>query len=318
MDISYRKANLFGFTAIILWSTTIALARLSSEGFGTGLAPAISFTISIICLVFMNIRSSIKEHKALNKNYSLNEQLKAFFKSFPLSYVLVCGSLFAVHNAGLVIGIGLCASTKQVLEISLINYLWPSLLILFSSIIFKEKVGGLVYLGVLIAFLGIAISTSQGSLSISVLLENIQSNPLPYIIIFCGSILWAMYTNLLHYWQSHNCLIIFFIYTAALLWIYAYFMGEINAAAFANISLVSIISIIALALVNALSYSVWEVGVTKGNMTILAIGCYFIPILSTSFTSLCYFEMPDISFFYGIIFVVLGSLISWYATLKKK
>ncbi len=317
MAVTYKQANYIGFLAIVFWSSTIGFARLASEGFGASLSPAISYTISSICLIFVSIYNAKKEHKNANIPYSVKGQLNKFLKNFPLAYVLVCGTLFALHNFGFVVSVGLSTSTRQVLEISLINYLWPSLIILFSVLFFKQKVGKLVYLGVFIAFSGIAVSTSQGSLSIDVFMANIQSNPVPYAIIFVGAILWGLYTNLLHSWQSHNCLIIFFAYTAVLLWICAYFLGELETISFANISFVSIFSIIALGLINALSYFAWEIGITKGNMTILAIGCYFIPILSTSFTSLCYLEMPDTSFFYGLLLVVCGSLISWYSTLLR-
>ncbi len=312
------KATLIGFTAIIFWSSGVGFARLASDGFGSCLAPAINYSVAALCILIYNLNNSMKKCKKENISYNMGNEIKLFFKNVPLSYIIICGGLFIIYNFAFVLSIGVSTSNRQVLEVGLINYLWPSLIIIFSVLFFKEKVKKLVYLGVIISFLGIAYSTTDGSLDYIVFWQNMIESPLPYFLVLFSAIGWALYSNLLHYWQSHNCLFIFFGLVALIFWISAFLLGQINEVSFSQFPYIAFISAVTLGMANAISYFTWEIGITKGNMTILAVASYFIPILSSLFTALCFLEMPDISFFYGVILVVIGSIISWYATLEKK
>lgn len=312
----YKQATLIGFTAIFFWSTAVGFARLASDGFGPYLAPAINFTTATLCLLLFNTKKAIQRCKQKNINFRIYAQVSSFFKNIPFFYVLICGSLFVLYNFTFVLAIGISTTQRQVLEVGLINYLWPSLIILFSVLFFKEKVKKSIYVGVILAFLGIIISTSKGNVNLTIFWNNLQASPLPYALVFFSAFAWALYSNLLHYWQNHNCLFLFFAFLSFLFWFCAFKLGDFDTFSFSHFPYLAFISSIVLGIINAVSYFTWEIAITKGNMTLLAVASYFIPILSTLFTALCFLKMPDINFFYGVFLVIIGSLISWYATRK--
>lgn len=85
-------------------------------------------------------------------------------------------------------------TARQAIEISIVNYLWPSLTVL-AFVIFKElKFNFLIILGLLISISGIIfIQTGSGDFSLNSLVDNFHSNPLSYILAFTGAIIWAFY-----------------------------------------------------------------------------------------------------------------------------
>jgi len=106
-----------GLGAILLWSATFAFARSLSEQVGPLTAGAAAYLIGG-CFCLLRLAWSAKP---------LSQLLK-----LPKPYLLGCGSLFVfLHCRHLLCG-GLARDREQVLEIALVNYLWPALTILFS------------------------------------------------------------------------------------------------------------------------------------------------------------------------------------------
>ena len=77
-------------------------------------------------------------------------------------------------------------TARQAIEISIVNYLWPSLTVL-AFVIFKElKFNFLIILGLMLSIFGIIfIQTGSGDFSLNSLVDNFHSNPLSYIFGIC-------------------------------------------------------------------------------------------------------------------------------------
>lgn len=87
--------------------------RLTSQGFGVLLGGALIYTLGAISL-FIVLRPSTPS-------------------AYPLKYFLVSGGLFVFYEAAISASIGLAASSTQTVELSMVNYLWPSLTVLLNS-----------------------------------------------------------------------------------------------------------------------------------------------------------------------------------------
>ena len=63
-----------------------------------------------------------------------------------------------------------------------------------------------------------------------------------------------------------------------------------------------------------MAYVVWTLGMSKGNITVLAAASYFTPVLSCVFATFWIGAELNSSFWTGVVLVVAGSLLCWDAT----
>jgi len=63
-----------------------------------------------------------------------------------------------------------------------------------------------------------------------------------------------------------------------------------------------------------MAYSCWNIGIQRGNLTVLAAMSYFTPVFSTLLASLWLGVRPGPSFWQGVAMVVAGSLLCWWST----
>ncbi len=115
-----RYATFCGFAAILLWGSTIALTRNLSTQIGVMTAAASVYSLSGI-LALLQFAISTEKRKQI--------------RQLPLFYILGCGILFTSYMLMLIFAIGLANSKQQVLELGLVNYLWPVLTLLFSVVL---------------------------------------------------------------------------------------------------------------------------------------------------------------------------------------
>jgi len=288
------KANLHGVAAILMWSTLIALVRSVSQAFGVAGGTALIFTAGAIVLC---LRQGFPNIRAMH----------------PL-YVWGCGAAFVLYEILMSQAIGLATSSRQTLEVSMLNYLWPCAIVVISIWINKEKLRWWVWLGILLALAGIFICLSSNSgVDLAGFVSNIMATPLPYGMAFTAAILWGIYCNLSRrYGQGQNAVPFFFIVIASILWIRFFITDSVllypDWKAWAELVYIGVIF--------AVSYAFWETGIQKGNMLLLAIISYFTPVFSTLFICLWLQVMPEPGFWIGVALVVCGSLVCWTATRK--
>ena len=75
-----------------------------------------------------------------------------------------------------------------------------------------------------------------------------------------------------------------------------------------------ILSVIFGGLAMGCAYAAWTLGMSKGNITILALASYFTPVLSCLFAVFWINASLGGTFWLGVAIVVAGSLICWDAT----
>lgn len=113
MDSSSRtKANACGILAILLWSTIVGLIRNVSEGVGPVAGAALIYTAGSIFLFILLGSPKLRAFKPV--------------------YLLAGGALFASYEVCLSLALGYATTRAQSIEVSVINYLWPSFTVLLS------------------------------------------------------------------------------------------------------------------------------------------------------------------------------------------
>lgn len=296
MKITPQRATFVGLLAIILWSTSVGLIRSITESLGTLGGAAMIYTTSTLCLLLFHGVPKIK--------------------TLPKVYLLAGGMLFICYEIFLSISIGLANNRLQAIELGMINYLWPSLTILFSIFINQQKSRFLLWIGLALSLSGIIwIMKGGNAWSPYVLWQNILTNPLAYGLAFSAAITWAMYCNIAkRFGHGESGVLFFLLITSIVLWLQYTFSAE-NVLTF---TMTNAIELIFMGASTALAYSAWDTGIQHGNLTLLATASYFTPVISTLLASLWLRVSPAYSFWQGVIMVTLGSLLCWFATRQPR
>ncbi|WP_260954338.1 aromatic amino acid DMT transporter YddG [Pseudomonas citri] len=290
---SERAATACGLVAIVLWSTAAGLIRSVSEDFGPEAGAAMLYSLGALLLtVFLG-----------------RPRLRAI--SWP--YLVAGSALFVAYEVCLSLALGYAVSRTQAIQLGVVNYLWPSLTILLSIILGGQRANWLILPGTALALLGILWVVSTDGLSLPGILANIESNPLSYGLVLTCAITFAVYCNLTRRQAGgQNLVMPFFVLTAVTLWVkYGFGSGAIPA-----FTLHGSLGLVAAATAMAGGYALWNVGIIRGNLTLLATASYLAPVLSSAFAALWLGTHLDLQFWQGATLVTVGSLICWYATRK--
>ncbi len=261
---------------IVLWSTVLAFTRGLGESLGIFRAG------TFILLVGGSLSCAI-----LFFSYGF---LTPFRTHKPL-YWFVCGTLFISYQALLYIAIGTCDNRSQLIEVGLINYLWIGFTLLFSVPILKKKAKPfLLIFGILLGFSGAMLAILSRStaefFSTSAVFENIAGNPIPYLASFVASVAWGLYSN---YNISLSCgkssisvAPIFILFSGILMALISLSVSEEAQWSLKTCLELAYASIFP----SAVSYTLWDIGMRKGNSTLIASVSYIIPLASTVFISI--------------------------------
>ncbi|ELN2735745.1 aromatic amino acid DMT transporter YddG [Pluralibacter gergoviae] len=290
-----QKATLTGLTAIILWSTMVGLMRSVSEGLGPVGGAALVFTFSGILLIFTvgfpNLRL------------------------IPRRYLLAGSALFVSYEICLALALGYAVNRQQAIEVGMVNYLWPSLTILFAMAFNGQKSRWPVLPGILLSLAGVVwVLGGERGLNIDEIISNVRSGPLSYLLAFTGAFIWAAYcTVTTKYAGGQNGITLFVLLTAAALWL-KFLLADQPPMHF---TLPVTVKLLALSAALGLAYAAWNIGILHGNVTLLATASYFTPVLSSALAALLLSTPLSWAFWQGAAMVCLGSLICGLATRRR-
>ena len=294
--MSKNLATLIGLSAILQWSSIVGLLKKISFSLGAELAVLLMYTLSTcILLIFFKIPNL----KLISKKYLIFSTL-----------------LFVIYELCFSYAIALAQTTQQAIEVSLVNYLWPGLTVAML-ILFKEiKFNVFVIVGLAISLSGIIlIQTGQGALTWSNILSNILENPISYILAFVGATLWSLYCVITKkYSDGHNPISFFFVAISIVLWSKYLWSNGLSLNVISEVELTTIGLLGIVSVVMALGYAAWNIGIIKGNITILVTLSYFSPVISTLISMFILQTNLPTEFWYGVILVTSGSLVCWIST----
>ena len=268
-----NKHTIYGIIAILLWSTTIASFRGNAEDVGIFTAGA------YVCLIggFFGLLFEFFKNKKFNNIFQL-----------PLKYLVICGYLFIQYVIFFYLAIGISNNYNDVQKVTIINYLWPSLTLVFSIFILKKKTKPIIIIGILLAFSGVLFSIIGEQWSL--LSAKSDQNYFAYSLALIASISWALYSNLVKKYAENaqgNGVHLFFIISGLIL----LGLKFTNHEATIQWTPVIIAKLLYTAILPGMLASVlWDFSMRKGNMTLIVSLAYFIPLISTVITSL-YFQI---------------------------
>jgi drug/metabolite transporter (DMT)-like permease len=284
-----------GFGAILLWSATFALARSLSEEVGPLTGGATAYLLGgVFCLLRL----------------ALSPAPLTRFRRLPRSYLFGCGALFVFYTAAVSLAVGLAGNRQQLLEIALVNYLWPTATVLCSLMFLNKRASLWLVPGTVLSLAGIFLVITPGSsVSWNSLKEHMQTNPGAYALALAAAISWALYSNLTRRWSrpgSDGAVVLFVPATGLVLLVLRLMTTEAT-----HWSPRAIGEATGLAAVTTVAYLLWDFSMRKGNLLLVAVCSYFTPLLSTLVSCVYLGVSPGPKLWVGCLLLVFGSLMTW-------
>lgn len=225
-------------------------------------------------------------------------------------YLIGCGIPFLSYMVALFLAIGLASTHQQVLEVGLLNYLWPTLTILLSLIILKRRANLWLVPGTLLALVGIFLVLTQGShVSWGSIVQNLSANPVAYSLGLVAAVSWAIYSNLTRRWakdKRQGMVDLFLPITAVALIVIALLTESGHAW-----SVRSLLEVGFLGTATYVAYWSWDTAMRTGNFVVVTAASYLTPFFSTVASSVYLHVAPAANLWVGCAMLILGSLISW-------
>lgn len=291
-----KKNYLYAFLTVSVWSTTAAISKLLLLDIPTLETLAISGFLAFLFLFIRNVKTgNIKKMK----NFSLKD------------YSIISGLGFLglfLYSALYYYGLTELSSQKA----CILNYLWPIMIVVFSSIILKEKITILKAAAMLSSFLGIIILSAESSFSPS------ESSFWGIISCIAAAACYGLFSVLnkrFDYDQS-IAMMIFWLVTAVCSAVLGFFTEE-----WVLVSVPQWLGFLWLGIViNAIAYLLWALAI-KGSEDTSKIAnlAYLVPFLSLLVSAVLLKEQIELRSFVALVFIVGGILFrEFYEKIKSK
>jgi drug/metabolite transporter (DMT)-like permease len=292
---SVRLGTGSGLLAIVLWSGLFAVARSVSEQVGSLTAGAAAYLVgSVFCVARL----------------WCSKAPLARLRRLSRRSVLGCGFLFVLYTAVIYLAVGLARSREQLLEIALVNYLWPAATVLFSLPLLKQRARPLLWPGTALALAGVFLAMTQGTqVSWRSFWEHFSTNPAAYLLALVAAVSWALYSNLTRRWSEpggEDAVLLFIPVTGLVLLGMRLFATEPTRWTLGTFG-----EAILLGAITALAYALWDVAMRKGNLLLVAACSYFTPLLSTLVSCAYLKVVPGPKLWLGCLLIVAGSWVTW-------
>lgn len=287
MSRSVQHATALGLVAVCLWSTSVGIMRATTEALGPTGAPAVLFTLATLLL--LPRRTPLRE--------------------LPRSYLYAGAALFVAYEVCFVLAIGLARSRSEAIEVGMVNYLWPSLTVLLSTLAGGQRPNGVMAGGLVLAFAGVVMAASPPEgLSLMRFFHNAAENPLSYGLALAGAFVWAAYSTCTKFLaRGGNGLWFFMLLSALAFWgLHAAQTDPAPMVWHAGVMVQVALATTAM----TLAYAFWNQGMLNGNIRLLGLAANGTPLMSALFASLLLSTpLPGI-FWLGAAFVAIGSAVA--------
>jgi len=307
---SVRLANLAGIFAILVWSTNIAFSKSVMNTIGNYNA---MFMIYFFGGTFMFLVLLAR----FRKEYFTR------LKALGFRYYAGTGIFLFLNNTLLFLAIGLASNERELLIITIINYLWPMLIYVFKIPVFHIKVRPLLFIvSVILGISGVILAFSQ-EYTLRELLEivkNPDDNFLAYLLALMTAISWALYSNLTKKYVSDDDFaaipLLFMISGLPFLYMLISrrdFNFGILSSLYTNPELIYTIIF-----PTALGYIFWNIAMKKGNKDLVVSASFIIPFLAVLFIGLKFSTKVGILTWIASVFLISSAYLIYRAVDRKR
>jgi drug/metabolite transporter (DMT)-like permease len=286
-----RAATLIGLTAILMWSL-LALLTVATGRIPAFQLAAMTFAVGALTA----IASWIWRPGAFHA-----------LKQPPLAWIVGVGGLFGYHALYF-----LALRLAPPAEAGLLNYLWPLLIVLFSSLLPGERLKPHHVIGALLGLIG-TVLLFAGNTSAQFEREQIAGLTAAFVAAF----VWAAYSVMSRKLKSvPTDAVAGFCFATALLAAAVHLAVETTVWPDTSTQWLAIIAL-GVGPVGAAFYA-WDIGMKRGDIRVLGAASYATPLLSTAFLIVAGFARPSAAIAVAAVLIAGGGLIAARDMLKGK
>jgi drug/metabolite transporter (DMT)-like permease len=286
-----RTATLIGLTAIVMWSLLAVITV------ATGKIPALqlaAMTFAIGALV--GPLTWIGRPDAMRA-----------LRQPPLVWIVGVGGLFGYHALYF-----LALRFAPPAEAGLLNYLWPLLIVLFSSLLPGERLAPHHIIGALLGLVGTGLLFAGDDRS-----GYATGQVYGLIAAFVAAFVWATYSVMSRKLKSvPTDAVAGFCFATALLAAAAHGIFEITVWPDTPVQWLAIIAL-GVGPVGIAFYA-WDIGMKRGDIRVLGAVSYATPLLSTAFLILAGFAKPSASIAIAAVLIAGGGMIAAKDTIARR
>jgi drug/metabolite transporter (DMT)-like permease len=278
-----RTATLIGLTAILMWSLLAVLTVATGKIPAFQLA-AMTFAIGA-AVAFASWIWRPNAFRALRQP--------------PVAWIVGVGGLFGYHALYF-----LALRFAPPAEAGLLNYLWPLLIVLFSSLLPGERLAPHHVIGAVLGLAGTVLLFAGNSSS------GFAPGQLPGLIAaFVAAFVWAAYSVMSRKLKSvPTDAVAGFCLATALLATLVHAMVESTVWPETPAQWLAIVAL-GVGPVGAAFYA-WDIGMKQGDIRVLGAASYATPLLSTAFLMMAGFARPSIAIAIAAVLIAGGGLVA--------
>jgi drug/metabolite transporter (DMT)-like permease len=281
--MSPRTATLIGLTAILMWSL------LSVMTVATGAIPPFQLMAMTFAIGALAAFASFPFRPAA---------CRALIQS-PLAWLVGVGGLFGYHALYF-----LALRLAPPAEAGLLNYLWPLLIVLFSSLLPGEQLKRHHVIGALLGLVGTVVLLA-GNIDLMATRTQVAG----FAAALAAAFVWAGYSVMSRRLKAvpTDAVAGFCAVTAVLA---ALMHGAIEVTAWPATT-TAWIAVIALGVgpVGAAFYA-WDIGMKRGDIRVLGAASYATPLLSTGFLIAAGYAQASATIAVAAVLIATGGLIA--------
>lgn len=179
---SVTGATLIGLIAPFMWGASVSLVRTIAENFGIAQGQCLLYIVAATALFFLIGFPKFDRIPLQYKTIGL--------ATANLSSITFCLSLY-FSNGG-----------TQTMEVGMVNYLWPTLTIVFAILFNGQKARWWIAPGALLSFCGIYWILGNGHIAVDAFIEHIKINPISYFLALMAAVTWAGFSSMTRAWSK--------------------------------------------------------------------------------------------------------------------
>jgi drug/metabolite transporter (DMT)-like permease len=285
-----RTATLIGLTAILMWSLLAALTVATGKIPAFQLA-AMTFAIGALVGALTWIGRP--------------EAMRALWQP-PLAWIVGVGGLFGYHGLYF-----LALRFAPPAEAGLLSYLWPLLIVLFSSLLPGERLAPHHVIGALLGLTGTVLLFAGNS-------RGFAPGHVPGLIAaFVAAFVWAAYSVMSRKLRAvPTDAVAGFCAVTALLAALVHGLVEVTVWPETTSQWLAITAL-GVGPVGAAFYT-WDIGMKRGDIRVLGAASYATPLLSTAFLILAGFAKPSATIAIAAVLIAGGGLIAAKDMMRRR
>ena len=272
---------------ILLWSAVPAVAKLALSELTNF---QLLFFNSIVAVVSLSLAILLRDKFHHFSEYKKTDYLKMFgmgFLGIYLYYVLLYGS-FALVPSG---------------QANMINYLWPTFVVIFSIPILGEKFNLKTFLAILISFAGALIVFTGGDFS-----SFSNEHSFGYLLAAGGAIFYGLFSVLgkkVRY-EKFTSMLVYYVSSLILITPTVYFTSGLVIPT----KITTFLAILFMGgFASSLGFVFWFKALDAGHTHKIANAIYFVPFLALVWVQLLNNEAVPVISIFGLVLIAGGILI---------